>query len=53
MLNKIIGACLFSVGLLIVIGFPDITRYQPESMGRAGIILGLVLIILGLFLMKS
>jgi len=53
MLNKILGAGSFLLGLLIVICFPGIPRYQPEEMGRAGIIVGLVLIIAGLYLMKT
>jgi hypothetical protein len=53
MLNKIAGAGAFLLGLLIVIGFPDMTRYQPEGMGRAGIIIGLILIVAGIYLMKT
>jgi hypothetical protein len=53
MWNKILGAGVFLLGLLIVIHFPDIARYQPESMGRAGIIIGLILIVAGLYLMKT
>jgi hypothetical protein len=53
MLNQILGAGSFLLGLLIVIGFPSMTRYQPEGMGRAGIIIGLILIVVGLFLMKT
>ena len=53
MWNKIAGAGAFLLGLLIVIGFPGMTRYQPEAMGRAGILIGLILIIAGLYLMKT
>jgi hypothetical protein len=53
MLSKILGAGSFLLGLLIIIHFPDITRYQPESMGRAGILIGLILIAIGLYLMKT
>jgi preprotein translocase subunit Sec61beta len=52
MLNQIIGACCFVTGLLILIGFPYILRYQPEAMGRAGIFIGILLIIIGIILMK-
>jgi hypothetical protein len=53
MLNKILGAGVFLLGLLIIIRFPDITRYQPEGMGKAGIIIGLILTLAGLYLMKT
>jgi hypothetical protein len=53
MLNKIVGGGTFLLGLLIVICFPSIIRYQPEGMGRAGIVIGLILIAVGLLLMKT
>jgi len=53
MWSQIIGAGCFVAGLLIVIGFPDISEYQPESMSRFGVIIGIGLMILGLYLMKT
>jgi preprotein translocase subunit Sec61beta len=52
MSNQIIGAGCFVAGLLILIGFPYISRYQPEAMGRTGIFIGILLMIIGIVLMK-
>ncbi|MDI6798791.1 MAG: hypothetical protein QMD12_02225 [Candidatus Aenigmarchaeota archaeon] len=52
MVTKIIGAGSFLLGLLIVVGFPWIRTYQPESMARAGVLIGILLIVIGIFLMK-
>jgi len=53
MLQKIFGAISFLVGVLIVILFPDLTRYQPASMAAAGVIVGFGLIGFGIYLMKT
>jgi multisubunit Na+/H+ antiporter MnhG subunit len=53
MWNKLLGAISFLLGVLIVIFFPDITRYQAESMGMTGIIFGFGLIALGVYLWFS
>ncbi len=50
-LKKISGFILAAAGLFFVLGFPDITTYQREGMGRAGIFLGIFLIIIGLWLL--
>ena len=52
MITKIAGAASFAIGLLIVIGFPWVSQYQEEKLARAGVLLGLFLIAVGLFLMK-
>jgi prepilin signal peptidase PulO-like enzyme (type II secretory pathway) len=52
MLKQIIGGICFIVGLLIVIGFPWITQYQPEAIAKTGILLGLILMGIGFYLMK-
>lgn len=53
MLSKIVGAGIFLLGLAIIMVFPGISDYQPEKMGKAGILIGLILLILGLYLMKT
>ncbi|MEM7825614.1 MAG: hypothetical protein QW412_02010 [Candidatus Aenigmatarchaeota archaeon] len=53
MISQIVGAGCFVFGLLILVGFPYFTRYQPEPMGRAGIFIGVLLMIIGLILMKA
>jgi hypothetical protein len=52
MIRQILGAISFFVGLLIVIGFPFIRDYQPEALGRAGILIGIILIGIGIYLMR-
>jgi len=52
MVTKIIGAGSFLLGLLIVIGFPWVSQYQPEKMARGGVLIGILLIVIGIFLMK-
>ena len=53
MIRQIVGGICFFIGLLIVIGFPGITKYQPEAMGKTGIIIGIGLMIFGFYLMKA
>jgi len=49
-LQKIAGIILALVGFFLVTGFPDVTDYQPEGMGKAGILIGLILLIIGIYL---
>ncbi|MCS7105824.1 MAG: hypothetical protein NZ942_00705 [Candidatus Aenigmarchaeota archaeon] len=51
-MKQIIGAGCFVFGLLILISFPYIEKYQPEEMTKAGILIGILLMILGIILMK-
>lgn len=57
MVSKIIGGAIFILGLLITVGFPNIKGpiggYQPESMGWAGILFGLFLMGIGLYILKT
>jgi Na+/H+ antiporter NhaB len=53
MMQKIIGAGIFLLGLAIVIGFPYMKEYTPDAMTNAGVILGLILIGIGIYLMKT
>lgn len=50
-LTKLAGLILAAFGLFLVIGFPGITDYQPAGMGRAGIFIGLILLIIGIYLL--
>jgi len=49
---KLIGwGCLILGGLLIV-AYPSATANQPDSLGKAGVLIGIVLIGVGLLLIK-
>ena len=51
--KKIGGIILTLFGAFLIIGFPDITDYQKEGMSKAGIFLGLIIGILGLWLLLT
>jgi|SRR3990167_1905807 len=46
-LTKIAGLILLGIGLFMIFGFPDSTDYQKEPMTVAGIFIGLILVIIG------
>jgi hypothetical protein len=50
--GKVVGGMTFFVGLLCVIFFPYVIHkdFQPESLGNVGILFGLILIGVGLYL---
>lgn len=51
-LTKLAGLILAGVGIFLVIGFPDIMgEYQLAGMSKAGVFFGLILIVLGLYLL--
>jgi hypothetical protein len=50
-LKKITGLALAVAGLFFIIGFPDIIDNQPTGMGRAGVFIGIVLLVLGVWLL--
>jgi len=53
MINKIAGGFLFFIGLLIVVKFPFTgSKYQPFEMQRAGVLFGILLMIIGLVLLR-
>jgi hypothetical protein len=35
------------------VGFPSIREYQPEEIARAGVLIGIILIGVGLYLLKT
>ena len=53
MLQKIFGGISFLIGVLMVIFFPDMLRYQPGSMAAGGVVIGFGLIAAGIYLMKT
>jgi hypothetical protein len=53
MIKKIFGAVSLVLGFLIIVGFPSIREYQPEAMSRAGVLIGIILIGIGLYLLKT
>ncbi|MBS3054805.1 MAG: hypothetical protein J4431_04670 [Candidatus Aenigmarchaeota archaeon] len=52
-LKKLFALFLAGLGFFLVVGFPDITDYQKEGMGKAGIFIGIVLCILGVWLLVA
>ena len=46
-LTKVAGLVLLGVGLFMIFGFPDSTDYQTEPMTMTGMLVGLVLAIIG------
>jgi len=51
-LKRLAGLILTGVGVFIITGFPDVTPdYQPKEMSRAGLLIGLILLIVGLYLL--
>lgn len=50
--GKIVGGIIFVIGLLIAMMLPYVSNVslQPEGMSRAGVLLGIVLMGVGLYL---
>jgi uncharacterized YccA/Bax inhibitor family protein len=53
LVGKVVGVVLLLLGVFLVIFFPWITKHQPESFGKSGILLGLIFLVIGLFLLFS
>ena len=52
LLTKLAGLILAGLGLFLVIGFPDVNKdYQRVGMSKAGVFIGLVLLIIGAYLL--
>src|SRR3989338_888567 len=49
-LKKLTGLILVAAGLFFILGFPDVSDYQREGMTRAGIFIGIFLLIIGAWL---
>ena len=52
-LKAIFGWGSIGLGLLMIISFPSVEKYTPDKFSHAGIILGIFLIALGIFLIKT
>ena len=50
-LKKLAGLAVSLFGLFLVIGFPDVAEYQQFGFSRAGIFLGIILTIIGIYLL--
>ena len=52
LLTKLAGLILAGIGVFLIFGFPDIMgEYQRESMSKAGVFFGLILMIIGAYLL--
>ena len=51
LLKKLVGLFLGAAGLFFILGFPDIVDYQRPGMGKAGVFIGIVLIVIGAWLL--
>jgi hypothetical protein len=54
-LGKIAGGITFFFGLLILVFFPYVIHkdFQPEALGNAGVLLGIIMMGIGLYLIFS
>lgn len=52
MLTKVLGWGCLACGVGLVIFFPYIPGYQPPSVTNAGVLIGIALIAMGLFLLR-
>ncbi|MFH0832916.1 MAG: hypothetical protein V1900_04305 [Candidatus Aenigmatarchaeota archaeon] len=50
-LQKLAGLALTGIGLLLVIGFPESRDYQSKETGITGVLIGLIILIFGLYLL--
>ena len=50
-LKKIAGLVLTGFGLFMVISFPDITDYQYQTFSFSGIFIGLIVLVIGVYLL--
>ncbi len=51
LLAKIAGIVFVFIGFFLIWGFPDIEQYQPGGMGKAGVFLGAIFFVVGLYLL--
>lgn len=49
LLRKIGGLILAIIGLFLLTGFPDIVDYQQKGMSKAGVFIGFILLIVGVY----
>lgn len=51
LLRKLTGLILLGLGFFLIWGFPDITDYQPDDMSKTGVFLGVILFLIGVYLL--
>lgn len=51
LLKRIAGIIFAFVGVFLVFGFPDIQDYQSFNMSKAGIFIGLIILVVGIYFM--
>lgn len=51
LLRRLAGLFFTFIGAFLVFGFPDITDYQRKEMSRAGIFIGLIVAVIGIYLL--
>lgn len=51
LLAKIAGLILLAIGFFLIWGFPDSPDYQHRGMANTGVFLGIVLFIIGIYLL--
>jgi hypothetical protein len=51
LLAKIAGVIFAFLGFFLIWGFPDVGDYQNDSMSKAGVFLGLIFFIIGIYLL--
>jgi hypothetical protein len=52
LLLKILGGLSILAGMFFVFLFPDWKEFQPDAMAYTGIMIGIILIAVGIFLIK-
>lgn len=50
-LRKLAGVAVAAVGLFFVVGFPDVRQYQRQDMSRTGAFIGIVMLVIGIWLL--
>ena len=53
LLKKAFAALIAGIGFFLVVGFPDILDYQKRGMSKTGIFIGIVLAILGVWMLLT
>ncbi len=51
LLAKLAGLILAGVGLFLILGFPETSDYQRPGMSSLGVFIGLILLIIGAYLL--
>ena len=49
---KILGGLLILGGIFMVLLFPDWKEFMPDAMANTGILIGIILVLVGIYLIK-